>query len=857
MAPRRAIASAAALLLCCLAPLSAAWTPTPHGCIVAVGGPAPFVVELAVEGGSTFRVSVLNASAGTPAQIATSMVAPKAESDFAKFSVSASGSVVTLSAPTIGSVSLDADSGAFTLAGAGGAVVARAARLLSPPLGARRDTCTPTFANTDAANPQRSASFPDGAKVADQAACCAACNGDTSCSAWVFDTQADNPNCWPLATTGGESPGTPNRVLGEPPQPPTLTLAFTFEASASATYLGSGTDGPSAQTMERTKAQAQVFNTGSWTPSFWSSEGWSMLAVSPRVDAGDGTHGSGEYPVSWSSQPGNVTISVVGSDGIADLYLSPAPDLRAHVAAQAALEGRAALLPRYAFAFWACRWGWVNQTYIEGVLAEFRSGSFPLDNMISDFEWYTPKPDYSLPPQGDPNYHDFSYNYITWPPPAAALISRYRTQYNVRFGGIRKPRLGNSALLVMAKQQGWLMGQGGDPAGTPDGSRNLNYSRADVREWYSAQNAQYLEDGVLYFWNDEGEDDYFTFTWWNQAEIVTQQQSSTPTRRFVSINRAFAPGAARLGAITWTGDISPDWQALQRTPGYAINWGLAGQPLMTCDIGGFAGEDGSLLLARWYGLGVFLPVMRVHSTIGTTPHFPFPELWGPEASAAMRMSLDFRYRLLPHTYSLAQFAARYGMPIVRPMQLEFPSDAATRDMTAQFMFGEHILVAPVLTPDNATSAYLPAATWFEWASATGATHVGPATLQLPSVPLGVTPAFVQAGSIIPLAPRGLQYSDALPGGPLEVTVYTGKDAQYELWDDDGETTEWSTSPATASSLLALTWTEARQCLTWALNGSYVGPRSFLQISVTAYVAGAAPKTAPAQAIGKSGSACPV
>lgn len=105
MASRRAIASAAALLLCCLAPLSAAWTPTPHGCIVAVGGPAPFVVELAVEGGSTFRVSVLNASAGTPAQIATSMVAPKAESDFAKFSVSASGSVVTLSAPTIGSVS--------------------------------------------------------------------------------------------------------------------------------------------------------------------------------------------------------------------------------------------------------------------------------------------------------------------------------------------------------------------------------------------------------------------------------------------------------------------------------------------------------------------------------------------------------------------------------------------------------------------------------------------------------------------------------------------------------------------------------------------------------------------------------
>ena len=317
-----------------------------------------------------------------------------------------------------------------------------------------------------------------------------------------------------------------------------------------------------------------------------------------------------------------------------------------------------------------------------------------------------------------------------------------------------------------------------------------------------------------------------------------------------------APHPLRPPLPVFAGDIPPDWQALQRTPGYAINWGLAGQPLMTCDIGGFSGEDGSLLLARWYGLGVFLPVMRVHSTIGTTPHFPFPELWGAEASAAMRQSLDFRYRLLPHTYSLAGYAARYGMPIVRPMQLEFPADAATRDMTAQFMFGAHVLVAPVLTPDNATSVYFPAATWFEWGSCV--THAGPATLQLPSVPLGVTPAYVQAGSIIPLAPRGLQFSDALPGGPLEVTVYAGKDAQYEFWDDDGETTDWLTSPATASSLLVLTWTEATQCLAWTLTGSYVGPRSFTQLSVTAFVDGAAaPKTAAAQAIGKSGSACPV
>ena len=62
----------------------------------------------------------------------------------------------------------------------------------------------------------------------------------------------------------------------------------------------------------------------------------------------------------------------------------------------------------------ACRWGWSDQAYIEGVLTEFRAGHFPADAFISDFEWFTARPDYTLPPQGDPEYHDFLFNNITF-----------------------------------------------------------------------------------------------------------------------------------------------------------------------------------------------------------------------------------------------------------------------------------------------------------------------------------------------------------------------------------------------------------------------------------------------------------
>lgn len=102
---------------------------------------------------------------------------------------------------------------------------------------------------------------------------------------------------------------------------------------------------------------------------------------------------------------------------------------------------------------------------------------------------------------------DAFFFYSPTPPPlslslSSALVARYRSQYNIRFGGIRKPRFGNSTLLVMARENGWLMGQMGVPGATPDKTRNLNYSMPAVREFYSHANDLFLHDGVLLWWND-------------------------------------------------------------------------------------------------------------------------------------------------------------------------------------------------------------------------------------------------------------------------------------------------------------------------------------------------------------------
>jgi len=540
------------LLLAC----AHAYTPTPHGALVQVGD---LFLELAVEGLTSFRVSLLNGSA--PAQQATSMVAAK--SAWAPFTVLTPGTLVNVTAPGLGSLAVDTATGALTLCDAAGGVLAassappaRAAAAWPhlagglpppPPRLGRNDTCPPRQAGVDVSGPVRSDGFPNGLSGQSEDQCCAACNSDSSCISWVWsDGSRPDPagNCWPLKGYSGTH-AQAGRVLGgfapPPPPPPPGTTVFQFSVPPGAVFLGAGTDGGGATTLARSGAQAQVFNTGSWTPSFHCTAGWSMMAVS-AFSSVNPRQGSGVYPVSWAAGGGSVQINVLGGDaasGGVDLYLMPAASLRQHVMAQADLQGHAAVPPRFALGFLACRWGWTDQKYIEGVLQEFRAGHFPADAFISDFEWFTARPDYTLPPQGDPLYHDFLFNNITFPDPAAAYLTHYRADLNFRFGGIRKPRLGNSALLVSAQQQGWLMGQGGDPSGTPNGSRNTNYSDLSFRAWYSHQDDLFLRSGVRFFWNDEGEDDFFTFTDWSLSQLAGQLAFNS-TLRYFSINRAFS-----------------------------------------------------------------------------------------------------------------------------------------------------------------------------------------------------------------------------------------------------------------------------------------------------------------------------
>jgi alpha-glucosidase len=555
----------------------------------------------------------------------------------------------------------------------------------------------------------------------------------------------------------------------------------------------------------------------SHVPHYYTTDGYAALGVT----AGEFTTLNGSFlSATYHASPTQITWRNI-REGPLDLYLMPAADLSAGTAAYYSLVGRPRMPPLWTFGFMASRWGWVDEAYVEDTLGHFRSGSYPADAFIADFEWYSNESDYEFPVQGKPYCNDFRFRETLFSEPQRQL-ARYRSDLHFRFGGIRKARLCNSESLAFARSRGWIL-----PWGSSNGNayysqgRELNYSRGDVRAWYGEQMAHFTQDGVSFWWNDEAETQYFTFYWLNVAQSEAFYMHR-PRERFWSINRNFAPGMARLGVGFWTGDSSPEWWNLAAQPGYVLNWALAGAPYVASDIGGFSSNTSTELLVRWYQVGVFMPIMRIHSVNWATPHWPW--LWGADAAKAMKAALELRYRLIPYHYSLAMTMFLEGTLWMKPMAMAFPQDAVAENLTQQWMDGE-LLVAPVLRSDSVKQLYLPAGTWYPFQG--GPRIVGPMGPMHSESParLNEIPVFAPAGTIVLLAPV-VQYTEALPGGALEVRIFPGSDATFRLFEDDGVSMEYWNG---AYKVTRFSWNDVAQTLSWEVEGTHLAPTHFTEL----------------------------
>ena len=563
-----------------------------------------------------------------------------------------------------------------------------------------------------------------------------------------------------------------------------------------------GSGNKSTKSLEKNHSASSVGNGTSDIPYFWNNKGYSEFGVSANDDK----------PASWErANEGSVlTWNFIGRE--ANLYLWPAKTIYNGANGYVKLVGKPKLPPRWAFGYLQSQWGWADSAYISNVENKFRSHKLPVDAFIFDFEWYTTTPDYTVKKEGKEGFTDFSFNPKLFPHPAkqiAELKSR-----GIKFIGIRKPRLGNNLLLDTMRKNGWLSSPSTD-------SRDLNFSNAGLRKWFEEKTRPLLNAGVSAWWDDEGESYYTCYYWWNTAQRDLLA-SARPNYRHFTLNRAFSPGNQRFGYSTWSGDIYSTWPSLADVPKDLLNYSLAGMYYGACDIGGFHGTPTKELLVRWFQAGVFFPIMRSHSDIGTTARFPF--LWGKDGEAAMRKALDLRYQLLPYIYSLGHEAYNTGAPVMRPLVMEFPADTTVANMTDEWLVGKGLLAAPVLNEGGKRSIYFPNDTWYDYH--TGEKFTGPETIAVDKA-LDEIPLYVRAGTILPVGPV-IQYSEQTSATPLEIRIYPGKSGDFKMVEDDGVSYNYTKGNTRTT---AYYWNDKTKTLTWQVNGLYSGKNVYKTIKV--------------------------
>ncbi|KAK3012708.1 hypothetical protein RJ639_008983 [Escallonia herrerae] len=228
-------------------------------------------------------------------------------------------------------------------------------------------------------------------------------------------------------------------------------------------------------------------------------------------------------------------------------------------------------------------------------------------------------------------------------------------------------------------------------------------------------------------------------------------------RPFV-LSRAFFPGSQRYGAV-WTGDNSAEWDHLRVSVPMVLTLGLTGISFSGADVGGFFGNPDTELLVRWYQLGAYYPFFRGHAHHDTKRREPWEK-----NTELMREAIHVRYMLLPYFYTLFREANTSGIPVIRPLWMEFPADEVTFNNDEAFMVGNSLLVQGIYTERaKHVSVYLPGGqSWYDMR--TGSAYKGGATHKL-EVSEESIPAFQRAGTIIPRKDRLRRSSTQMENDP--------------------------------------------------------------------------------------------
>jgi alpha-glucosidase (family GH31 glycosyl hydrolase) len=498
------------------------------------------------------------------------------------------------------------------------------------------------------------------------------------------------------------------------------------------------------------------------------------------------------------------------------------------------VAGKIPLPPRFAFGTWWSRYWDYSDQEIEEIIHGFRQNSTPLDVFVIDMGWHISLEQLKAMGQGDKNNQDQSGHFLGWsgytwnkvlfPDPGGFLdrlhADHLKTSLNLHPASGIQPW--EASYPAMAKAMGI------DPA-------TKKYVPYDITNKKFAENYFNLvlhpleKQGIDFWWLDWQQEQNTKManvkpTWWiNYVHFTDQEREG---KRPLLFHRWGGLGNHRY-QIGFSGDTVSVWDSLAFQPWFTSTAANVGYAYWSHDIGGhMPGAVEPELFTRWVEFGAFSPILRTHTTKNPESErriWAYPEPF----SSILRSTFQLRYAMQPYIYTEARRTYDTGVAFLRPLYYDWPEANEAYENKSEYLFGDEMLVNPVVTPSDKQSGlatekvWLPKGEWIEWPS--GKHFTGPTSANR-SFSIDQIPVYVKQGSIVPMQPE-MSYTGEKPVDPLIVNVWplaSGQTTSYSLYEDNGVAEQYQHGVYTHTPIKATQTGDSLRVEIGPVEGSFAG-----------------------------------
>lgn len=488
--------------------------------------------------------------------------------------------------------------------------------------------------------------------------------------------------------------------------------------------------------------------------------------------------------------------SFEAADGELDYYFIYGPDFKSMLGSYTSLTGRSPMLPQFALGLHAGTYSggtWryeelTSDRYVVEMARKYRELGIPVDLIWLDSTWRL------FGENGGKGATSFEWR-ETFKDPKAMFDSVYAMGYKMVGLHIR-PRFDNAKqlnLLDQAKEKGYTYPENGKPG------EFVNFFDQKAVDWWWDNGVKRVASiGAKFLKTDEGSA-FGALA--NESEKVGPKgkdaerlhnvfpiaYAKAPYEKFQEFNGIRGLNQTREGysgiqryPYIFAGDWPSEWQYFAPVIRAGLNVGLSGVGSWAHCMGGFEHQADPELYIRWVQFGMFSPIATVFGM--DHPGYKEPWKYGEDGLRNFKRYDVLRYQLMPYLYTTMYQQHQTGVPMMRALVLDHQADENVYEIGDQYMFGDHLMVAPVTTKGAITrSVYLPEGTWFNYW--TGEKYDGANYVHVVA-PLDTIPLFVKAGAIIPMQPEML-YTGERPVDVITLDIFPYGDSSYDLYEDDG------------------------------------------------------------------------